>query len=246
VRRSAGAVGALAVTGVLVLTGATLADWRSPDPLPARPPAPSTSAPTPAPTPAPDEAPEPTAPTTPDPPAAPDAAATEQPAVDRAPLADPDVSRWDGESSLVSDAPASADGLADGDYVGSVLAVDPVARTITVDLGVFYGGEAAAAWAREHDPQRLEDVGPYNGYVLVDDVQRSRTLALSPDAVVTGFCSLPTGVVQQRLDLGGLTGPDPDGCTAASRVDGTLGGPAVFWVDVRGGEVAQLVGQFLP
>ncbi|WP_217615178.1 hypothetical protein [Cellulomonas sp. GbtcB1] len=245
VRRGVGAVGALAVTGVLVLTGATLADWRAPDPLPAAP-EPTTSAPEPAPEPDPGETPDPGVPSTSNPPVTPGVQATERPAADSAPLADPGVSRWDGESSLVSDAPTSGDGLEDGDFFGSVLAVDPVARTITVDLGIFYGGDAATTWAQEHEPELLENDGPHSGYVIVDDVPRSRTLALAPDAVVTGYCQLPEAVVQQPRDLGGLTGPEPAGCADASRVDGSVGGRARFWVDVRGGQVAQLAGQFLP
>lgn len=240
VRRGAAGVAALAAAGALVLTGATLADLRSPDPLPALP------APT---TPAPERTPEATAPA--EEPVAPDPVtppATEAPTADTRPLVDPYRSRWDGRASLVSDAPASGDGLEDGDFFGSVLAVDPDARTITVDLGVFYGGAAATAWAREHAPELLEDGMdlPPSGFEVVDDVERSRTVALAPDAVVTGFCIRPDGVVvQQARDLAGLTGPGDASCSATSRVDGAVGGASRFWVDVRGGEVVQLVGQYL-
>lgn len=240
VRRGAAGVAALAAAGALVLTGATLADLRSPDPLPALP------APT---TPAPERTPEATAPA--EEPVAPDPVtppATEAPTADARPLVDPYRSRWDGHESLVSDAPASGDGLEDGDFFGSVLAVDPDGRTITVDLELFYGGAAATAWARENAPEVLEDGMdlPPSGFQVIDEVQRARTLALAPDVVVTGFCVRPDGTVEQHArDLAGLTGPGDAGCSATSRVDGAGGGAAQFWVDVRGGEVVQLVGQYL-
>ncbi|MCG7286969.1 hypothetical protein MHY85_13420 [Cellulomonas sp. ACRRI] len=242
VRRGAAGVAALAAAGALVLTGATLADLRSPEPLPAVP-APSPTAPTAEPTPEVTTPPE--QPVAPDPVTPP---ATEEPSAGTRPLVDPYRTRWDGRASLVSDAPASGDGLEDGDFFGSVLAVDPGERTITVDLAVFYGGAAATAWAREHAPELLEDGMdlPPSGFEVVDDVQRSRTVALAPDAVVTGFCVRPDGVVEQHArDLAGLTGPGDAGCSATSRVDGAVGGASRFWVDVRGGEVVQLVGQYL-
>lgn len=241
VRRGAAGVAALAAAGALVLTGATLADLRSPDPRPALP-APSPTTPAPERTP---EVPAPTQePVAPEPVTPP---ATEAPTAGTRPLVDPYRSRWDGHESLVSDAPASGDGLEDGDFFGSVLAVDPEARTITVDLGVFYGGGAAHAWAREHDPELLVDGVVPSDVVVVDEVERSRTVPLAPDAVITGFCVRPDATVEQHAqDLAGLTRPGDPGCSATSRVDGAGGGAARFWVDVRGGVVAQLVGQYLP
>jgi hypothetical protein len=246
-RRGAAGVAVLSAVGVVAVTGATLTGWRSPDPRPALP-APATSAPA---VPTPDGSPATPAP--PDP-AGPTAPATEEPAADDPPaagtaaLADPFVSRWDGRASLVSDAPASGDGLEDGDFFGSVLAVDPGARTITVDLGVFYGGAAAGDWAGQHAPDLLDGGSlPPNGYVVVDDVQRSRTVRLAPGAAITGFCVLPDGeVVQQARELAGLTEDGDPGCIATSAVGGQVGGSSRFWLDVRGGEVAQLVGQYLP
>lgn len=239
-RRGAAGLAALAAAGAVALTGATVAGWRSPEPQPAIPAPSTTQAPAPVPDASPDtpEQPEPTTPTAP---------AAEETAAPL-PLPDPFTTRWDGQASIVSDAPASGDGLEDGGFFGSVLAVDPAARTITVDLGIFYGGEAAADWAHEHAPDLIGDLPmPPNGYVVVDDVQRSRTVPLAPDAVITGFCALPGGgVVQQARDLAGLTRPEDPGCEAASAVDGAVGGLSRFWVDVRDGAVAQLVGQYLP
>ena len=242
VRRGAAGVAALAAAGALVLTGATLADLRSPDPQPALP-APSPTAPTP------ERTPEVTAPT--EEPVAPDPVtppATEAPTAETRPLVDPYRSRWDGHESLVAAAPSSGDGLEDGDFFGSVLAVDPDARTITVDLELFYGGAAATTWARENAPELLEEGMdlPPSGFLVIDEVQRSRTVALAPDVVVTGFCVRPDATVEQHArDLAGLTSPGDPSCSATSRVDGVGGGAAQFWVDVRGGEVVQLVGQYL-
>lgn len=166
------------------------------------------------------------------------------------PLADPDVPRWDGVTSIVSDIPVSGDSLADGDYVADVIAVDPQARTITADIVVFYGGDAADEWLRVNEPEAAAENGgrAINGYVVVNDVTRLRTLTLAPDAAITGFCVDSEGLRQTRRTLEDLTAPDPGGgCEASSVVDGSPGRTMrYFWVDVRDGVVAQLVGQYVP
>lgn len=167
------------------------------------------------------------------------------------PLPDPMVSRWDGVRSIVSDTPASGDGLADGSYYGDVRAVSAASGTITVDIGIFYGGDAANEWAAANDPAFATD-GLFglavNGYVVVNDVVRPRTLTLAPDAVVTGYCSTADGILQERITLAELasaTDSSP-GCLARSYLSQAPSSTNSFWVDIRDGQVAQLVGQYVP
>ncbi|QZN85943.1 hypothetical protein [Cellulomonas sp. C5510] len=166
------------------------------------------------------------------------------------PLADPDVPRWDGVTSIVSDIPVSGDDLADGDYLADVVAVDPQARTITADIVVFYGGDAADEWLRVNEPEAAAELGgrAVSGYIVVNDVTRLRTLALAPDAPITGFCVDSEGLRQPRRTLEDLTTPEPSGgCHSSSVVEGSPGMTMrYFWLDVRDGVVAQLVGQYVP
>lgn len=235
VRRTVAGASTLAVLGGLLLAGTAIADWRTADPQPAvTGPAP-TPASTPAATPA---SPPVTAPPV-DPPVA------SEPDEPARPLADPYVSRWDGTSSITSDAPVSGDVLEDGSFFGYVLATDPAAGTVTVDVALFYGGQAATDWALVNEPEQMAQVPgwPLNSYVVVNDVERARSLTLGAGVVVTGFC-VDAGTVRQDLrSVTGLTEADP-ACPGESSAAGT--GRSGFWVDVRDGAVVQLVGQYLP
>ncbi|GEM_PF-4586184 len=161
------------------------------------------------------------------------------------PLADPWVSRWTGQTT-VSDSTGPEEMLPDGDYYADVTAVDPAARTITVDILTFYGGDAADEYLRVHEPERYAETGgALNDYALSNQSDRLRTLHLADDAIITGACW--DGEISQRArvldDLTEITTVDcPDWLSYA----GGDPRPQGFWVDVRGGAVAQLVGQYLP
>lgn len=181
---------------------------------------------------------------------APDGSADDDDPISTRPLRDPFVHRANSGTSISSDAPSSADTLADGDYAGRVLSVDPAAGTVTVDLVLFFTGEHATAWARANDPRRLEPEGwVLNDMLEINEVERPRTLTLAPDAVITGYC-LTDGTLTMRArtlaDL--MTEGDRAACQDAESGIPQFGGEggSLFWVDVRGGVVAQLVGQYVP
>ena len=232
VRRAAVGTVGLAVVGGLALAGTSLADHRADVPRPA--------ATEPAPRPAPTATPTPTV-----------ASSEAPPSGDRPgarPLPDPYVSRWDGVSAISSDAPSGSGPLADGSYLAVVLAVDEPARTAVIDVGLFFGGADALSWAAENAPDMIDDGTLASDYVLLNEVERPRTVALAADAVLTGYCTGHDGQVQMRATTGAelASAPASDAeCVARSTLTGNP--PASwFWVDVRDGVVAQLVGQYLP
>lgn len=161
------------------------------------------------------------------------------------PLADPWVSRWSGQE-LVSASTGPEEALPDGDYYADVTAVDPGARTITVDILTFYGGELADEYLRVHEPELYAETGgALNDYVLSNQSDRLRTLSLADDAVITGAC-WDGGLSQRARVLDDLTESVTAACPEWQSYAGGDPRPQGFWVDVRDGEVAQLVGQYLP
>lgn len=159
------------------------------------------------------------------------------------PLRDPFEQRIGTNTSFVSAIPTSQ-ALEDADYFGRVTSVDPVARTVTADIMALYTGTYADDWLREHEPDEFTETGgAMNGYVLVNDMDRLRTLTLAPDAVITGFCAADPLAQRARTLESLATKPGDPTCGGAESVLGIGDG---FWLDVRDGEVAQLVGQYFP
>ncbi|WP_149203673.1 hypothetical protein [Actinotalea subterranea] len=159
------------------------------------------------------------------------------------PLKDPMTWRWDGAASITSDVPTSGSSLEDGDYFGELISVDTAARTVDVDIMILLTGDLADAWVQQNDPEDYAD-GVENGYRMINDVERVRTLPLADDARITMWC---TGYDTEPMyewaldewaalpERGSITCDAPD--QARNQY---------YWVDVRDGEVAQLVGQYFP
>ena len=139
--------------------------------------------------------------------------------------------------------------LADGNYVGHVVDIDAANGTVDVDLAVFLTGAAAQDWAAKNNPggEVLDD------YVLVDDAPRSTTLPIDADAPVLEWCFqssdteplsyYPRTVAQWAAAprLGGTATP-VFACADGDRL--SVG--SLYWFDVRGGVVVQVVGQYVP
>ncbi len=166
------------------------------------------------------------------------------------PLKDPWVPRFDGTNSIVSATPTSEDRLEDGDYFGTLVAVDAKAGTVSFDVGIFYGGQAADDWWQVNDPAELAlDYRP--SWLVVDDVQRTRTVTVSPSLVLTLACSgdgdpSPAQVPGALGDLGSGDKPRA-GCSWESGLrEYVTSGQDWYWFDVRGGEIVQMVGQYIP
>lgn len=216
-----------------------------------------TPAPGPAdlPAPAPGPAPAESAPTAPPEAVAPPAAvAPPVDAVPTLPLKDPLVERWDGVTPMVSTAPRSGTSLEDGDFIAQLHGVDLAARTVDVDIYILHTNEYADAWLKEHDPEQYAAIGfALNGYVRQNDVTRIRTLPLADDVRVTRFCFRPYGtsvddpLTMEELPLDRWASLPAWGGLGSERCGAAEPGRGEdYWLDVRGGEVVQLVGQYYP
>lgn len=161
------------------------------------------------------------------------------------PLRDPLVPRFDGSTASIASATPGEGDLADGDYVGHLQDVDPAALTVTVDLVIFLGGQAADDWAAAHPPAEVLD-----DYWIVDDVPRSRVLPVDPGVVVVTTCTRSPDALEEPALLrrpfpewaAGTTGTV--GCAAPD--PGLRQATDLYWFDVRGGVVVQVVGQYVP
>ena len=149
------------------------------------------------------------------------------------------------ESSSVSAIPLSEDSLEDGDYFGYLSGIDAAAGTVQVDIAIFYTGQAAIDYLTANDPEAENP--PPNGYIIVNDVKRTRTLNLSPDVRIWDLC--------YGNDLGFAERPLPEWAAAPATGEHSCDagaalsrgwGDETYWFDVRDGVVLQVVGQFLP
>jgi hypothetical protein len=154
-----------------------------------------------------------------------------------------------GDSRLVDGAsriPAAETSLEDGDYIGFLHGIDIEAGSIDFDIAIFYSGQAAIDWLAANDP--IAENPPPNGYIIVNEVERVRSLPLAPGAVVWNWCYWSTG----ESDFLGRTAAEwtaaPEGGIA--ECDAGAGTPRdpfrLYWFDVRGGVVQQVVGQYVP
>lgn len=146
--------------------------------------------------------------------------------------------RWRGEGPITSDTPAG-DELQDGAFVAHVLSVDASARTITADLVIFHGGDDAFAAARERGGE-VDD-----GIYVVDDVERDRVLRVADDVRVGVWCFDATDLRTVELAFADWAVPTAPGETTACGVRGWQF-PGLYWLDVRGGRVAQVTEQYTP
>lgn len=162
---------------------------------------------------------------------------------DAGPLPDPQAHYVpDGGSAVPPTDPAAP--LPDGNYLAHVSEIDAGAGTVSADVVVLYFGSAAEEWVAANAPgtEILDD------YVSDDpDGQVDRVIPLATDTPVWEVCWGPNEEKVRRT--GGVaewaTAPIEDGeslCSDTSTIP--VGG--LYWLDVRGGVVAQVVGQFVP
>lgn len=157
--------------------------------------------------------------------------------------------RFDGTSTepVVSATPASDATLEDGDYAGYLLGVTAgEAPSVTIDVVLLYAGDAVARQMAEDG--ELEGAPFVPPLLLVNEVERPRTVPVAPDVAVATTCrtqedaASPLGVRQRSFPEWAAASEGPVSCTdrgAVPRQEGTL-----YWFDVRGGTVRQIVGQY--
>lgn len=173
----------------------------------------------------------------------PDSDAPTSPDATAQPLLPPDAHYLPDGASAVPPTDPSAP-LPDGDYLALVSDVDAEAGTVTADVVVLYFGQAAQDWVAANAPGT--DI--LDGYVSDDpDGQVDRVIPLAADTPVWEVCWGPNEEKVRRT--GGVaewaTAPIEDGeslCSDTSTIP--VGG--LYWLDVRGGVIAQAVAQFVP
>lgn len=163
------------------------------------------------------------------------------------PLPLPDlVQRFDASGPVTSDVPESEDSLQDGGFFALLHGVDAQARTISVDIALFYGGQAAMDWLTANDPERAAEGPPENDYIIVNDVERIRELQVSPSVRVGRWCSEPEGVVTQEQTFEAWATAEPDLAPTNACTEPGRQGNELYWIDVRDGVVLQITGQYVP
>lgn len=162
-----------------------------------------------------------------------------------APLHDPgDHLPADGSS----DAPAAGSTLVEGDYFAHVVDIDAAAGTVDADIEVFYMGQAAIDYLTANEPD--EENPPPNGYWIANDSTAIRTLTLADDVRVWDWCFETSGGelgFAERSVAEWAAAPAGGGdmaCDAGAALSRGYG--EVYWLQVRGGEVQRVIGQYLP
>lgn len=153
------------------------------------------------------------------------------------------VQRFTGVETFVSATPG--DPLADGSYVGYLVAADPGGSSVTVDLAVMHAGDAALdrlVLERPDVPRDELALLPEAMSRVVNEVANPRTLALAPQARAAIACTTGAGIELRESTWAELqpSAAFAPGCSWSTRA----GGNALVWVDVRGGLVHQVAGQY--
>jgi hypothetical protein len=163
------------------------------------------------------------------------------------PLPLPDlVQRFDGSGPITSDVPESEDALQDGGFFALLHGVDAQARTISVDVAIFYGGQAAMDWLTANDPERAAEGPPENDYLVVNDVERVRELPVSPSVRVGRWCFDDAGLVTQEQTFEAWAAAEPEITPTTACTEPGRQGNELYWIDVRDGVVLQITGQYVP
>jgi hypothetical protein len=160
------------------------------------------------------------------------------------PLLGPTESRFIDNASAI---PTSEDSLEDGDYFGYLHGVDPGAGTVEFDVAIMYVGPAAIDWLTANDPGAENP--PPNDYIIVNEVERSRTLPLTDDVLVWNWCIESAGGLGfvERTVAQWAAAPATGDPLCEAGADALPRDPAnLYWFDVRGNVVQQVVGQFVP
>ena len=162
---------------------------------------------------------------------------------DAGPLPDPQAHYLPDGASAVPPTDATVP-LPDGNYLALVSDIDAAAGTVTADVVVLYFGSAAQEWVAANAP----GTEILDGYVSDDpDGRVDRVIPLGSDVPVWEVCWGPNEEKARRT--GGVAewavAPREDGeslCSDTSTIP--VGG--LYWLDVRGGVIAQVVSQFVP
>jgi len=149
------------------------------------------------------------------------------------------------ESSGVSAIPLSEDSLEDGDYFGYLSGIDATAGTVQVDIAIFYTGQAAIDYLTANDP--TAENPPPGGFWIVNDVERIRSLTLSPDVRIWDWCyGNDLGFAERTLpEWAAAPATGEHSCDAGATLSHGWG-DGTYWFDVRDGVVMQVIGQYLP
>ena len=149
------------------------------------------------------------------------------------------------ESSGVSAIPLSEDSLEDGDYFGYLSDIDAAAGTVQVDIAIFYTGQAAIDYLTANDPEAENP--PPGGFWIVNDVERIRTLTLSPGVRIWDWCyGNDLGFAERTLpEWAAAPATGEHSCDAGATLSHGWG-DGTYWFDVRDGVVMQVIGQYLP
>ncbi len=166
------------------------------------------------------------------------------------PLPDPEDPFWyqDGESSFTSAIPGVGQPLPDGRYFAWIENLDPATRSFDATIQVMRWGDDALTWGERNVPEQGEYIdGSWEPLglpqFLEDTTFGTQRMTVPADVAIFGWCSEDVGTAHPRTLDNLLTGSGEPGCDLESRV-GPGSGEAGFWLDVRGGEVRQMVGVF--
>jgi len=163
--------------------------------------------------------------------AAPSPSPSPPPSASSSPSAEP------SESESAEPSPSASPVIEDGEhfvYVTEAARLEDGSTTVTFDLAYFLTGAAGEQAAQEHGDEFVD------GYYIVNDNDRLRTIPLAEDVVVryiptSACCELQPGNIDAWLEAIFETNPTD------------YGGKLVPWrITVEGGAITKIEQQYLP
>lgn len=144
-----------------------------------------------------------------------------------------------------SDVPTADAALTDGDYFGYLTALDPAARTVSVDIAQWLSGPAADRAAQEDG---LIEPGEHvpNDFYVRNQLKAVRVVPLA-DSVLVTVARCPQVCAQYAGTLAGLAASlDTVTQDDASLAAAYRGRYSQYWLAVRGGRVERIDEQYVP
>ena len=124
--------------------------------------------------------------------------------------------------------------LADGRSAAYLKAINVSNRTLTFDLiQLLFGKDATAAWVKTHPD---EPDGPPEGYLLINDNPKLRTMSLAPDVTVRVIdLNAPNPSVVRPIKLADLSG----------HLAGERNAALPYWLTVANGQITLIQEEYL-
>ncbi|WP_169164356.1 hypothetical protein [Cellulomonas taurus] len=147
-----------------------------------------------------------------------------------------------GEEPFTSDDPGATQPLPDGRYWAAVENIDPTTRSFDATIEIMRLGDDAIEWAKVNEPYSVDEDGDMTPAVNYSPTAfGTQRMTVPVDARIYSWCQASPEGYMRESPIEYLVSPTP-GCDYSTGSGEDFDGG--YWLDVRGGEIRQMVSIF--